>query len=550
MALRDTLGAALGSLGARISGTAAAVPAPAVGAPRPPPHPYDAPRRGKLDADAGARDLGLHVDSWQNLTTGMGDPSRDKLLGGHFMPLVQLDYGQIESLYYGDDMAERIVDALPDEAFRRGFELEGPEAEKAKQVLKDLDATAKLRDALGWARLWGGAAMILGIDDGQTQDKPLDVTRVRSVKFINVVDRRYVNPVTYYENALGPDFGLPETYQVTPAFGGGSIGGSGVIVHESRLIKLYGTRIDQITTRRLAGWSYSVLQRPYDVLRLFASAFQAAGQLANDAGQAVFEVSNLITQMSGPNRNAILQRFANLDMQRWAGRMLLVDKEKEGFRREPVQVAGVADLLGHFEMRLAAAARMPVTLLMGRSPAGLNATGESDSQQWHASVKAAQSNTLTPALTRLLDIVTAGEWSTDEDNKAVWSGMEEPNDKEEAEVEKLEADTWKIYSDMGAISGEQVALVKFANKPIAEVIDEDALAAVIEDDYELAKNPPPPPPGLVPGVPGIAPGAPPPPPGAPPGAPPPPPGAPPDGQDRGSEPPAEAGETAPDSTRS
>ena len=473
------------------------------------------------------------LDGWQNLTTGMGDPSRDKLQFASFAPVQNLDYGEIESLYYGDDMCERIVDSLPDEAFRRGFTLEGPQAEEVLRAFKVLRVNTKLRDNYAWARLWGGSAMVLGLDDGQTQDKPLDVERVKSLKFINVVDRRYVNPVTYYENALSPDFGKPATYQVTPAFGGGAASWTAaqnnIIIHESRLIKFNGTKIDDITTRRLAGWSYSVLQRPYDVIRLFASAFQASGQLMNDAGQAIFSVKGLMTQLSGPNSSAILQRFASLDQQRWAGRMILADKDNEEFHREPVQVAGVSDLLQHFELRLAAAARMPVTMLMGQSPAGMNATGESDTRQWYASVKAAQSNDLEPAINRLADIITAGAWSADEENKVVWAAMEEPNDKEDAEVALLVAQKWQVYTTIGALSGEQVALVEFANKPMSEVVDEEALEQVVEAEYDLAKNPPPPPPVMM--------------------MPQPAPGAPPNGPNRGPQPPPPDSETPPPSDR-
>lgn len=486
--------------------------------PLPPTHPYDAgppARVGKRVSDAGASEAVMsRVDAWQNLTTGMGDPSRDKMMAGRFAPVHNLDYGEIESLYYGDDMCERIVDSLPDEAFRRGYKLEGPLAEKVLDAFKALRVNVKLRDGYAWARLWGGCALVLGLDDGQTQEKPLDVARVRGLKFINVVDRRYINPLTYYEDALSPDFGLPNVYQVTPAFGNPSSsmrGQSNIQVHETRLIKFNGTKIDNITTRRVGGWSYSALQRPYDVIRLFASAFQASGQLMNDAGQAVFSVKGLLTQLSGPNSNAILQRFANLDQQRWAGRMILADKDNEEFHREPVAVNGVDKMLEHFEMRLAAAARMPVTRLMGRAPSGMDATGESDTQQWHESVKAVQTNDLEPAIVRLADIVTAGEWSKSEDNKVTWIAMEDPNDKEEAEVEKLIAEKWQIYNTVGALSGEQIALLEFANKPINEVIDEDALAEIVEAEYELAKDPPPLPP--------VAPGAPPVPGGGPPGVP-------------------------------
>lgn len=499
-------------LRSRIQRAVAAAQPRAPHEPVPPPRPYDAgaPARakpGKWDDSAGARDLGMsRVDGWQNLTTGMGDPSRDKLTYGSFAPVRNLGYGEIESLYYGDDMCERIVDSLPDEAFRRGFTLEGPLAEKVLDAFKVLRVETKLRDGYGWGRLWGGAGLVLGLDDGQTQEKPLDVARVRGLKFINVVDRRYINPLSYYEKALSPEFGKPETYQVTPAFGHPGTWASAqnnIVVHETRLIKFNGTRIDDITTRRLGGWSYSVLQRPYEIVRLFASAFQASGQLMNDAGQAVFSVKGLLTQMSGPNGNAILQRFATLDQQRWAGRMILADKDNEEFHREPVQVAGVDKMLEHFEMRMAAAARMPVTMLMGRSPSGMDATGDSDTRQWYASVKAAQTNDLEPAIIRLADIVTAGGWSEDEENKIIWTAMEEPNDKEEAEVEKLTAEKWQIYQTIGAISGEQVALVEFANQPMAEVIDEDVLTTIVEAEYELAKNPPKvPDPSAIPVVPG------------------------------------------------
>lgn len=492
----------------------AAVTAPPAGSePIPPRHPHAAPPArvlpGKMDADAAVRDLGVtRVDNWQNITIGMGDPARDKLQQGSFAPVQNLTYGEIESLYYGDDMCERIVDALPDEAFRRGFVLEGPDAEEVTEAFETLGIVPKLRAAYGWARLWGGASIVPGIDDGQTQDKPLDLARVRGVKFANIVDRRYINPISYYEQALDPHFGKPEVYQITPAFGSpGLVAQNNVTIHESRIIKFLGTRIDDITTRRLAGWSYSVLQRPYDVIRLFASAFQAAGQLMVDAGQAVFSIKGLVTQMSGPQSSAIQARFAALDQQRWSGRMILADKDNEEFHREPVQISGADKMLEHFEMRLAAAARMPVTYLMGRSPAGMDATGDSDTRQWYASVKAAQTNDLEPAIKRLADIITAGRWSADKENVVVWAAMEEPNDKEEAEVEYLTAQKWQIYTTIGALSGEQVALVEFCSKPMAEVVDDEALETVVEAEYELAKNPPDPatlPPGQPP-APGGAP---------------------------------------------
>lgn len=434
---------------------------------------------GKQSAKIEIRD-----DGWANSVTGSGEWGSDKTMHTRMLPVRELRYGEIESLYYGDDISALIVDSLPDEMFRRGYTIESEQQKDVLAQAKALGVNEKMCDAIRWARAWGGASMVLGVDDGQTADKPLIIEKCRGVKFINVVDRRYINPVSFYEQALSPKFGQPELFQITPAFGGNI---QNVIVHETRLIKFWGTKIDPITTRRLAGWSYSALQRPYDVMRQFCNAFEAAGQLAYDAGQGVFKMKGLIELLASPNRNAALQRIALADSARYSGRSLAIDADGEEFSRTPTPLAGVGDLLDRFMMRLAAAARMPVTMLMGRSPAGENATGESDMAIWHNRVKAEQTNIIAPALELLFQIMTAGKYEGSTD----FVGLKEPNDLDAAKVETETANKWKTYVDMTALTGEQVTAIQFLEKPIEEVIDDEALMKAIQDDADLMKNPPP-----------------------------------------------------------
>jgi hypothetical protein len=177
---------------------------------------------------------------------------------------------------------------------------------------------------------------------------------------------------------------------------------------------------------------------------------------------------------------------------------IVLDKDGEDFHREPVQVTGMDALLDRFQQRLAAAAEMPVTLLMGRSPAGLNATGESDLAQWNMSVQASQRKVARPAIARMLEILTAGKF----DGEICFAPLEDVDEKKAADTEKVKADTWKVYVDMGALHAEQVAMAEFADEPIE--IDIAAMKKAIAAEQEMALNPPPPMPPVMPPAPAPA----------------------------------------------
>lgn len=427
------------------------------------------------------------VDNWRNYLTGAGTHGRDKSEHTFMSPVKLLGWGELESLYYGDWVSARIVDSRPDHYFRKGFRLSTPDDQLEKEM-KRLDMRTKLADGARWGRLWGGAGAVCGCDDGLTVDQPLAVERCRGVKFINVVDRRYMNPIDYYDNPSEPNFGQPRTYQITPAFGQNAFGPANVnvIVHESRIVKFLGTKVDPITQRRLAGWSYSALQRPYDVIRMIAQTYQAAGQLMYDASQAVLKVSSLFSKLTGPQQSAILQRIADADGARWSGRVIAIDKEEE-WQRLGTPLAGVPELMDRIFLALGGATDTPLTEIFGRSPAGLNATGESDQRKWYESIHTDQSTIMGPAVERILGMLTNGKW----DGQLEWAGLEAPDDLKEAQVKTEIAKKWQVYESIGAVSGEQVALIEFLDKDPADVIDEQALEDIVEQEYEMAQAPPP-----------------------------------------------------------
>jgi phage-related protein (TIGR01555 family) len=453
-------------------------------------------------------------DAWQNSLIGYGT-SRDKVTAGGFAVLEPLSWVELQNLYYGDDIAARICDAKPEDMLRRGFKLEDyAGADELDDQLEQLGFEEKIGLAMTWANVYGGACLVIGADDGQEPMYPLDVERVRSVKFLNVVDRRFVYPISYYQDPQKAGFGEPEVYQVVSGLGG-TIG----FVHESRMIRFFGIKADPVTARSLGGWGYSVLQRVYEVMRQFATAFGSASQLTVDAGQAVFKIDGLLRMIASGEEQVMLGRMASVDMQRSSGRAVVLDSESEEFERQTVSLGGLSDILEMMMLRMSGAAKMPQTKLFGRSPSGMNATGESDMEQWYEECAAGQRKQLKPTFVKMLNVLTAGKW----DGDVVFPPMQDPDEKKQADTDLVKAQTWKIYAvDIQAIQPEQVALAQFGDTPVE--VDVVALKKIVELETKLAleeaKNPPPPPP-MLPGAATPGPnGSSVPPNGAPPGAPP------------------------------
>ena len=104
-------------------------------------------------------------------------------------------------------------------------------------------------------------------------------------------------------------------------------------------------------------------------------------------------------------------------------------------------------------MDISGAAEIPVTKLFGRSPSGLNATGESDLQNYYDMIAEKQEAVLRPILNKVLPpfiISTIG--SLPEDFDFDFDTVAEPTDKERADLAKCGTDNVVAAYNAGLIS--------------------------------------------------------------------------------------------------
>lgn len=345
-----------------------------------------------------------NLDSWVNNATGFGT-DRDKSTHGFVMPARTLTDIELSALYHSDDMAARMIDVIPQEMLREGFDFSTGDPE-IDTILNDkfdeIDAPDKFVDGIRWGRCYGGAAILIGADDGLDADMPLIAERAEDVSYLYVIDRRMLWPLSWYETPGHPKLGQPKTYLVT------TIGGthfSTSIVHESRLILFRGAPTGTREKMHLFGWDLSFLQRAYEVLRSFNSGWKAVETLLVDGNQAIFKMTGLADMLASGGEELLRTRMQTMDLYRSVMRAMVIDADgKEDFTRNAANFSNIPDVLDKICLRLAASMQMPVTILMGQSPAGMNATGDSDFRWFYDRIRAEQNSVLKPKIQRIAKI--------------------------------------------------------------------------------------------------------------------------------------------------
>ena len=400
-------------------------------------------------------------DSWYNSYTGLGT-SRDKLFQGSYAYDGRISDPELSALFHGNDIAARIVEVRPKEMFRRGYDLLcDDDKDLAMELDKErirLKLNERVREGRVWGRLFGGCLMIMGIKDGRAPDKPLNEDNLKEIMYLTLIDRRFVFVYKYYSDPTQPKYGEPEIYEIAP-----SLGGEPSLIHESRVVRFDGAPTDVLERRRLAGWTYSVLQRCYDSMRSFDTAFQATANLLTDASQGVWKIKGLFDMIASNELENMQTRMALNDMTRSSARSIVVDADDEDFDRKPTPLSGIPETIDRFMMRLAAAAEMPVTILLGRSPAGENATGESDFRWFYDRVAEEQQNDLGPQLLGIYRLLAICKGKKDANIRISFRPLWQPSDKEQAQIELAIGQRDDLYIANGTLLPEEVALARFGD---------------------------------------------------------------------------------------
>lgn len=415
------------------------------------------------------------TDGYAEAFTGAGT-RRDRSSGTKIKSAVFLDNQTLADMYLGDGMARRIIDIPAEEMTRAGIDIENMEddvlEDSIEAKLDELDAMKHHNDALRWSRLFGGCAMVYGLNDGGTLDTPLNEDGIQDVEFIRTYDRWQATIQSRYTDPALANYGDPEMWQISPMSGGNSY-----YVHESRLHMFDGDAVPDSLRYSNQGWGCSTLQSCIDQLTRLGMSHQWANMLLERSQQAVHSIPGLSTTLRQPNGEQMMQKRVDVvDMVRGILNTIVIDGE-EDYTVTSQSMTGIPDVLDRFAEALSAVTGIPVTVLMGRSPGGMSATGKSDLDNWYARIESMQNDILRKPLVRLIRYIKIALGAGSEiDFKLCFKPLAIMSDTEKATVDKLKADANKVQSEADANYASIGALLP------------NEIRKTISDDYELPED--------------------------------------------------------------
>jgi len=357
-----------------------------------------------------------------------------------------LDFQELENLYQGNGFARRIIDLPASDMVRASFEIEGVEdCEPILAELEGINMMPKLCDAIKWSSLYGGALVVMLVNDGGMMEDALVHERAKSLEQLRVYDRHQVTRYKKYTDPSDMRFGGTELYMISP------IEGSPYVVHESRCLVFDGVSVPDRTRAINDGWGASVLQQCADQLTRFGMSHIWANSLVERAQQAIHGIPDLTNTLRAPGGEALVrQRIDLVDMARSINNTVVIDAV-ESYDLKSTSLAGVPDLIDRFALALSAVTGIPESLLFGKATGGLTASGGNDLENWYSKVSQLQETILLHAVDKLCAIQMHIMGRYVEDYKIEFESLFMPSGKEKAEIDKLEADAKKVAADTANI---------------------------------------------------------------------------------------------------
>lgn len=395
----------------------------------------------------------VRLDGWQNIATNLNVPGKDPRIETKFVDRGELALPTIESMYREKALFARIVDAIPEHATRRWIRISGTGGSKVRDfgksaldALEDLDAQNKFCEFMRLDRLYGGACMLLGVDDGRAISQPIDVNNIRSVDFLNVLSRWEISVDEIDRDPTSATFRQPLSYTLGTKR-----------VHSSRVLRLTGIQIsDRIP--RPGGWGYSVGEHVYDAIRRFGIIYDYMEALFKDLSQGVMKIKDLSLLLSGDVgcNELLIKRLELLNYTSSAFNAVLLDDD-ETYERRQATFTGIRDGIIAVMDELAAVAEMPLSILFGQPPAGLSTDDSAGRIAFYDSIANKQRKLLRAPINRVLELIFASRKikAVPKDWFFEFLSLTEPTDMEQAEKRKLEADTSVVLVNGGIIDAEE-----------------------------------------------------------------------------------------------
>lgn len=344
-------------------------------------------------------------------------------------------------------------------------------------------------------RLLGGCLSFFGlVSQEDNTEKTYHASREKSeLKFMNAIPVSRISRVTWDTNPLSEHYMRPSSYLV-----------NGQEVHVSRclvwdgepLFDPYDYALNNFRSN-LSGFGPSKLAPIWDDIVKAVGTRQAAYQLIQMNNAIIAAVNDLSDLQGTKSGQKALQMVKDVANQLSLYKAAIIDGGNgngDGVKinQHSASFGSVPELLMTFIQVLSAASDIPATRFLGQAPGGLNATGESDLENYYNVIDAFQHKRLEPGIRRFYDVIGYNmfpNWNKLREKMSIkFPPLWNLSELEEADLHTKQLDNVMKAFDAGFI-GEPKVLEEINAKNVFSVnLDETDITLVDVGEPGLSGN--------------------------------------------------------------
>ena len=386
-------------------------------------------------------------DGLQNVVSGLGT-AKGKRGSNEFVLGILNSYQELDAAYQTNWIARQIVDVPAGDMTREWRTIKSDQAEEIQREEQRLSLKIACNDALSWARLYGGAGILMLTN--QDLGKPLDVRKIKKgdLERLLVLDRWDMQPYSINQHdILSSNYLMPDFYTVQ---------GGAQQIHWTHFAKFQGAKLPRRQMALTLGWGDSELRKCMEDLYDTVSAKGGISELMQEANVDVITREGLADELAGDQDEAITERYQLFSQLKSIVNMALLDGS-ETYDRKTLQLSGVAPILEQLMVWLSGCSKIPMTKLFGTSAKGLNATGEGDLSNYYDDIRGDQTTQLAQPLDYLDQIlVRSAVGIMPDDYDYVWNPLKQMNQVETAQAQLLKAQRDVVYIENGVVKVSQI----------------------------------------------------------------------------------------------
>lgn len=345
-----------------------------------------------------------------------------------------------------------ISETIARDATRKWIKLTGPDEAKLKtlqQALERHEVQAKFRRLSELDGFFGRSQLF--VDNGESNLNSVLLVRPETIgkgklKALVVVEPIWTYPGNYNaSNPLAPDFYRPVDWYVM-----------GQTVHRSRLLTIVSREVPDMLKPVYAfgGLSLSQMAKPY--VDNWLRTRQSVSDLLHSFSTMVL-ATDMSSTLAGGNGQDLFRRVAFANQARDNRGLWVIDKENETLDNLSTPLGSLDDLQAQSQEQMASVAGIPLVVLLGITPSGLNATSDGEIRTYYDKIKSYQEKVFEPSLRVVIDMIQLDEFGAiDPEIGFEFLSLWEMDETALAAIRKSDAEADVGYVNAGIVDPEEV----------------------------------------------------------------------------------------------